>query len=235
VQALSDAHNFLFEERQRLLALQAENDDLKLQEVQDRQRIQQLLAMTQPYEQEMTYSKAGPPQTTTSQLGRDAGGAAGGGAAGGGGGTRVLRTVFLPTANADVLALRVESLQAQLNEQVGPGGRGLRARLLLLLELLLAQPAAAADPSPPPSTRPRQAQVAHERIAALLEDRRVREGEWGRQRANYELQVTQLAGKLRRAEEVLRQVTKEAILGGCRGGGGGGVNGAMLRAAGAGR
>ena len=30
-QALSDAHAFLFEERQRLLALQAENDELRLQ------------------------------------------------------------------------------------------------------------------------------------------------------------------------------------------------------------
>eukprot|EP00775_Hariotina_reticulata_P012249 gene12249-12386_t len=49
--ALSDAQQFLFEERQRLLLLQAENDELKLQEVQDRQRIQQLLAMTQPIEQ----------------------------------------------------------------------------------------------------------------------------------------------------------------------------------------
>jgi hypothetical protein len=55
--------------------------------------------------------------------------------------------------------------------------------------------------------------VANERIAALLEDRKVREQEWGRHRANYELQVKQLTDKLRRAEEVLRQTTKEAILG----------------------
>jgi hypothetical protein len=33
-------------------------------------------------------------------------------------GERVLRTVFLPTANADALLLKVESLQAQLAEQV---------------------------------------------------------------------------------------------------------------------
>lgn len=31
LQALSDAHTFLFEERQRLLTLQAENDELRLQ------------------------------------------------------------------------------------------------------------------------------------------------------------------------------------------------------------
>ncbi len=55
--------------------------------------------------------------------------------------------------------------------------------------------------------------MANERIAALLEDRKVREQEWGRHRANYELTVKQLVGKLRRAEELLRQTTKEAILG----------------------
>ena len=42
MQALSDAHAFLFEERQRLLALQAENDELRLQEIEDRKRIQQV-------------------------------------------------------------------------------------------------------------------------------------------------------------------------------------------------
>ena len=31
MQALSDAHTYLFEERQRLLDLQSENDELKLQ------------------------------------------------------------------------------------------------------------------------------------------------------------------------------------------------------------
>jgi len=56
-QALSDAQQFLFEERQRLLLLQAENDELKLQEIQDRQRIQQLLAMTQPLEQTITFKQ----------------------------------------------------------------------------------------------------------------------------------------------------------------------------------
>lgn len=31
-----------------------------------------------------------------------------------------MRTVFLPTQNADMLLLKIESLQAQLNEQVRP-------------------------------------------------------------------------------------------------------------------
>lgn len=57
LQALSDAHTYLFEERERLLQLQAAHDDLKLQEVEDRRRIQHLLALHSPMEQEITYSR----------------------------------------------------------------------------------------------------------------------------------------------------------------------------------
>ncbi|CAG9461345.1 unnamed protein product [Pedinophyceae sp. YPF-701] len=46
--ALSDAHALLFEERQRVLTLQAENDDLRIQEAEDRKRIQHLLGMAHP-------------------------------------------------------------------------------------------------------------------------------------------------------------------------------------------
>jgi coiled-coil domain-containing protein 77 len=157
LQALSDAQQFLFEERQRLLLLQAENDELKLQEIQDRQRIQQLLALTQPVEQTVTYRQGGPPSSITAypKPAAGSGSAAAAGRAGspskaagrlgskeqqhgsaaagaGGVGGRVLRTVVLPAVDSDFLLLKIESLQAQLNEQVratvwsrwGLGGRG---------------------------------------------------------------------------------------------------------------
>lgn len=81
MQALSDAHAFLFEERQRLLALQSENDELRLQEIEDRKRIQQLLS----------YGNA-PAQSAATQY------------------------------SVDTLMLKIESLQAQLNEQVSHRG-----------------------------------------------------------------------------------------------------------------
>jgi coiled-coil domain-containing protein 77 len=135
---LSDAQQFLFEERQRLLLLQAENDELKLQEIQDRQRIQQLLALTQPVEQTVTYRQGGPPSSITAYpkpaAGSGSAAAAAAGRAGspskaagrvgskeqqhGGVGERVLRTVVLPAVDSDFLLLKIESLQAQLNEQV---------------------------------------------------------------------------------------------------------------------
>lgn len=79
MQALSDAHAFLFEERQRLLTLQAENDELRLQEIEDRKRIQQLLGQ---------------------------------------GGKNMQQGSNMAHYSVDALLLKVESLQAQLNEQV---------------------------------------------------------------------------------------------------------------------
>ncbi len=80
-QAVSDAHAFLFEERQRLLSLQAANDELRLQEIEDRKRIQQLLGGA-------TDASGKPRQPAPSQYSMDA------------------------------LLLKIESLQAQLHEQV---------------------------------------------------------------------------------------------------------------------
>lgn len=117
LQALSDAHTYLFGERERLLQLQSDNDELRLQEVEDRKRIQHLLAMHGPLEQEITYNRDGKPNTVTAFPRRgqennprranqqEAS-------------ERVMRTVYLPAANADNLMLKIESLQAQLNEQV---------------------------------------------------------------------------------------------------------------------
>eukprot|EP01147_Barroeca_monosierra_P010863 gene10863-2938_t len=53
--ALSDMQVYLFQEREHVLRLYAENDRLKLQEVEDRKKIQKLLAMSQPVEHETTY------------------------------------------------------------------------------------------------------------------------------------------------------------------------------------
>jgi coiled-coil domain-containing protein 77 len=80
-QALSSSQAYIYEERGRLLELQAENDELRLQEAEDRTRIEQLLALLDA---------------------RKPGGAA---------------AATTAAAEADVLKMRVESLQAQLTEQ----------------------------------------------------------------------------------------------------------------------
>ncbi|MQK85078.1 hypothetical protein EI035_23845 [Escherichia coli] len=89
--------------------------------------------MTQPLEQTITHRQdGGPPCSVTvypkpypqhpqqqQQQPSRGGKSPQRGAEAGGSGERVLRTVFLPTVDCDFLLLKVESLQAQLNEQVG--------------------------------------------------------------------------------------------------------------------
>ena len=56
-QALSDTKLALLDEKERVVQLSAENDTLKLQEIQDRQRIQQLLSLTEANTEEVTLFK----------------------------------------------------------------------------------------------------------------------------------------------------------------------------------
>ena len=54
--ALSDMQVYLFQEREQVLRLHAENDRLRLRELQDRQKIQHLLTLSQPSsEGDVTY------------------------------------------------------------------------------------------------------------------------------------------------------------------------------------
>jgi coiled-coil domain-containing protein 77 len=55
--ALSDAHVFLYQERDRLLSLASENDELKLKQVEDKKRLHHLIALCQPVSQEVTYMR----------------------------------------------------------------------------------------------------------------------------------------------------------------------------------
>lgn len=52
---------FLFQEREHVLRLYAENDRLKIRELGDRKRIQHLLSLSQPVNSETTYFLKEPP------------------------------------------------------------------------------------------------------------------------------------------------------------------------------
>lgn len=53
--ALSDMQVYLFQERENVLRLFAENDRLKIREVEDRKKVQHLLSLTKPTDTEVTY------------------------------------------------------------------------------------------------------------------------------------------------------------------------------------
>ena len=58
---------YLFQERENVLRLFAENDRLKIREVEDRKKIQHLLSLTKPTDTEITYFVKDHPSQTTNQ------------------------------------------------------------------------------------------------------------------------------------------------------------------------
>uniref|UniRef100_A0A3B4H0U9 Coiled-coil domain containing 77 n=1 Tax=Pundamilia nyererei TaxID=303518 RepID=A0A3B4H0U9_9CICH len=113
--ALSDMQVYLFQEREQSLRLYAENDRLKIRELEDRKKIQHLLALVGPDTGEMTYFHREPPHKVRAYFivghflksGR--------------------RTKFADRENGEsleqynnekeTLLLQVEALQAQMEEQ----------------------------------------------------------------------------------------------------------------------
>uniref|UniRef100_A0AAY4B4D0 Coiled-coil domain-containing protein 77 n=1 Tax=Denticeps clupeoides TaxID=299321 RepID=A0AAY4B4D0_9TELE len=92
--ALSDMQAYLFQEREQALRLYAENDRLKIRELEDRKKIQHLLALVGPDAGEITYFHREPPH--------------------------VVRLRSVPEQykkDNQTLLLQVEALQAQLEEQ----------------------------------------------------------------------------------------------------------------------
>ncbi|XP_034258979.1 coiled-coil domain-containing protein 77 [Pantherophis guttatus] len=63
--ALSDVQMYLFQEREHVLRLYAENDRLKIRELDDRKKIQHLLALLGTDEGEITYFHQEPPNKVT--------------------------------------------------------------------------------------------------------------------------------------------------------------------------
>ncbi|NXQ21433.1 CCD77 protein, partial [Peucedramus taeniatus] len=64
--ALSDMQVYLFQEKEQVLRLYSENDRLKLRELEDRKKIQQLLALLGADEAEVTYFHKEPPHKASS-------------------------------------------------------------------------------------------------------------------------------------------------------------------------
>ncbi len=102
--------------RVQVLKLQAENEQLRIQEVEDRRRIQHLLALTQPVSQEVTFFRDCRPEQLTRQHGGSSAGQTQqrGKQPARASTSRVLRTVYLPSDRADALALKLDALQRQL-------------------------------------------------------------------------------------------------------------------------
>ncbi|XP_078529833.1 coiled-coil domain-containing protein 77 [Lissotriton helveticus] len=184
--ALSDMQVFLFQEREHVLRLYSENDRLKIRELDDRKKIQHLLALVGTDTGEITYFHKEPPNKVTipqriiqagdpyerkdQRTSKTAG---------------TKRTTSKPSAKGEkpsspnqfqkdnqTLLLQVEALQAQLEEQT---------------------------------------RLSKEQVEGLLEDRRIRIEEAQVQHQRDQDKVISLTEKLNKTQNLLYESTKDFL------------------------
>ncbi|GFN77385.1 coiled-coil domain-containing protein 77 [Plakobranchus ocellatus] len=195
--ALSDMQIYLFQEREHVLRLYAENDRLKIRELEDKKKIQKLLALGGTSGSEITYFMKEPPavaiveqkhkkrpQSTMNVNNSAVPVTSSGSDSNLKGGKKKLATdsekrsslIQLPEEKYahenEVLSLQVESLQAQLAEQ---------------------------------------AKLSKEQYEALVEDRRVKEEEYETRRQRDEEKIRTLTEKLHKTQDLLYDSTKDFL------------------------
>lgn len=175
---------FLFQEREHVLRLYAENDRLRIQELDDRKKIQHLLTLTQPVNAETTYFIKEPP-------------------------AKVLVQQHIPRAMAggETFALsgrgpgghkKPQSQNKTVENQQDDDDNVDKETLLLTVEALRAQ-------------LEEQTRLCKEQVETLLEDRRVKAEEADVQHQRDSDRVKSLADKLQNTQELLYESTKDYL------------------------
>ncbi|XP_060770679.1 coiled-coil domain-containing protein 77 isoform X2 [Neoarius graeffei] len=179
--ALSDMQVYLFQEREQALRLYAENDRLKIKELEDRKKIQHLLVLVGPDAGEITYFHREPPhkvtipqkkvQPRTQQTKPRHGSSKEGGKRPSKSGGDDTNSEQYKKDNQTLL-LQVEALQAQLEEQT---------------------------------------RLAKEQLESLLEDRRIHIEEGQVQRQRDQERIAALTEKLQRTQNLLYESTRDFL------------------------
>ncbi|XP_059161449.1 coiled-coil domain-containing protein 77-like isoform X2 [Physella acuta] len=187
--ALSDMQIYLFQEREHVLRLYAENDRLKIRELEDKKKIHTLLSLGGTEGGEVTYFIKEPPakaivEQRHKQRAQDINNSAVPIQNLGSKGRKKQVTtgpnrsslIQLPeeklTQENELLTLQVESLQAQLGEQT---------------------------------------KLAKEQLEALMEDRRVKDEEYETRRQRDEEKIKTLTEKLHKTQDLLYESTKDFL------------------------
>ncbi|NWR58391.1 CCD77 protein, partial [Bucorvus abyssinicus] len=181
--ALSDMQVYLFQEREHVLRLHSENDRLKIRELEDRKKIQHLLALVGMDKGEVTYFHKEPPHKASSiSLPAKSRGSHERNDASR---TGMKRSTSKPAAevekpesperyqrNNQTLLLQVEALQAQLEEQT---------------------------------------QLSKEQVEALLEDRRIHMEEVQVQHQRDQDKIKTITDKLHKTQNLLYESTRDFL------------------------
>ncbi|XP_035521096.1 coiled-coil domain-containing protein 77 isoform X1 [Morone saxatilis] len=190
--ALSDMQVYLFQEREQSLRLYAENDRLKIRELEDRKKIQHLLALVGPDAGEITYMHREPPHKVTITQ----------------------RSAESRLENQENLNLRPTMLKPAVSRKAessrrtksadGVNGESLEQyksdnqTLLLQVEALQAQ-------------LEEQTRLAKEQVESLLEDRRIKTEEAKAQQHRDHERITALTDKLQRTQNLLHESTRDFL------------------------
>ncbi|XP_010903445.4 coiled-coil domain-containing protein 77 isoform X2 [Esox lucius] len=185
--ALSDMQVYLFQEREQALRLYAENDRLKIRELEDRKKIQLLLALVGPDAGEITYFHREPPHK-----------------------------VVIPQKKLEPRTLDHRITTKSRTKSAKEGNRASRSEdgalhraspeqyrrdnetLLLQVEALQAQ-------------MEEQTRLSKEQVESLLEDRRIHVEEGQVQHQRDQERITALADKLERTQNLLYESTRDFL------------------------
>ncbi|MFT7805559.1 coiled-coil domain-containing protein 77 [Arapaima gigas] len=180
--ALSDMQVCLFQEREQALRLYAENDRLKIRELEDRKKIQHLLALVGPDMEEVTYFHQEPPHKVT-----------------------IPQSSFQPSVRGQKRTARAESCRkipkSAKDEDAAVNTEQFRKdnqSLLLQVEALKAQ-------------MEEQTRLAKEQVEALLEDRQIHIEEGQVQHQRDQDRITALTDKLHRTQNLLYESTRDLL------------------------
>ncbi|KAM5172612.1 coiled-coil domain-containing protein 77 isoform 1-T2 [Mantella aurantiaca] len=182
--ALSDMQVYLFQEREHVLRLYSENDRLKIRELEDRKKIQQLLALVGTSNGEITYFHKEPPnKVTIPQRAVQSGDPH----------ERKERPSRSVTATKKgPLRLNVKTDKSQVPEKQDD------QTLLLQVEALQAQ-------------LEEQTRLSKEQVESLLDDRRIRMEEAHVQHQRDQDKVKELTDKLNKTQKLLYESTRDFL------------------------
>ncbi|XP_032379139.1 coiled-coil domain-containing protein 77 isoform X1 [Etheostoma spectabile] len=188
--ALSDMQVYLFQEREQSLRLYAENDRLKIRELEDRKKIQHLLALVGPDAGEITYFHREPPhKVTVTQRNAE---------------SRVEENLNLRPTKFRPAATRKAESSRKTKSADGVNGESLEQykndnqTLLLQVEALQAQ-------------MEEQTRLAKEQVESLLDDRRIKAEEAQAQWQRDQERIAALTDKLERTQNLLYESTRDFL------------------------
>lgn len=189
---LSDMQVFLFQERENVLRLYAENDRLKIQELEDRKKIQHLLSLTHSTDTEITYFIKDHPSNIVQACKEKKSK------------KKTTRPESPVIGHRERLKYndfnRQQTNKSDVNKQKQKGALSTKDQdtLLLQIESLQAQ-------------LEEQTKISKEQINALLEDRKVAQDEQQIQRERDTAKIKSLSDKLEKTQALLYESTKDFL------------------------